>query len=539
MLKTKKVDDTIEDNDRKTSNGYEKIQEHFSTQISCVRFTKSSGFIAKHRCDIAACVRDYFADSSTVQESKLKMHETLRNLTDDCDKANDVLNTWRGGRYDYRDVTDRSPVASLFKQENFLSNKDESATEPTNMFASIQTHVNKAMEELDKAITKRDRRFACEVIPVGSAYEGTKIGCCDEFDFNFVITTLSSICKVCYSPESPPGFVLLKASTTVHDENLEDLFDQNGNLNTRMTKFKFETLAKQVLSSATFSDLTDLEFIDSLPLEEFGLTHRNVATKLNTRVELTFTKPVNKCHVLHKISIDLVPALHIKDWWPEYARRKELCRADDCLIVFTQPQSKYPWIGWTEPHGFVSFARADSRMLHESHPVVKAAYMVVKRMSSHFCQHKFFPSHVIKTALLWCLDEEDLMKYRSTDYSDEVEGDELLYLVQNILRRLLCFAAQDYVPSYFLPKCHQPVWLKERYLKQYHMRLYQHGLSYKDLFSLSEQQSHDEVLISIKTMFTFCHLMYWSLLSDNDDLKFFVSCTINPLREISYDEPHE
>jgi len=69
--------------------------------------------------------------------------------------------------------------------------------------------------------------------------------------------------------------------------------------------------------------------------------------------------------------------------------------------------------------------------------------------------------------------------------------------LRTFLRRLLCFAAQDYVPCYFMPSCHQPVWLSERYLKQFHMRLYQHGLTYKDLFSLSEQQSHDEVLQSI------------------------------------------
>ena len=175
-------------------------------------------------------------------------------------------------------------------------------------------------------------------------------------------------------------------------------------------------------------------------------------------------------------------------------------------------------------------------MLRDCHPVAKAAYMVVKRMSKYFCQYKFFASHVIKMALFWCLDEDVLAQYRSSDCSDEVQGDELLSLVRNILRRLLCFAAQDYVPSYFLPKCRQPVWLCERYLKQYHMRLYQHGLTYKDLFSLSEQQSHDEVLISIKTMFTFSHLMYWSVLSENDDLKFFVPSTINPLSEISYDD---
>jgi len=175
-------------------------------------------------------------------------------------------------------------------------------------------------------------------------------------------------------------------------------------------------------------------------------------------------------------------------------------------------------------------------MLRECPPVVKAAYMVVKRMSEHFCHFKFFASHVIKMALFWCLDEEDLMKYRSADCSNEVRGDELLSLVRNILRRLLCFAAQDYVPSYFLPTCRQSVWEGERYLKQFHVRLYQHELTYKDLFSLSEEQSHDEVLLSIRTGFTFSHVMYWSVLSDNDDLKLFVPSTINPLREISYDD---
>ena len=139
------------------------------------------------------------------------------------------------------------------------------------------------------------------------------------------------------------------------------------------------------------------------------------------------------------------------------ARQRELCRPEECQIVFTQPQSKYPWIGWTEPHGFISFARAESRLLHDCHPAAKAAYMVVKRMSKYFSGSELFASHTIKMALLWCLDKKDLTKYRSSTCNDEVNGHELLWLVQNILRRLLCFAAQDYVPSYFLPTCHQPV----------------------------------------------------------------------------------
>jgi len=97
-----------------------------------------------------------------------------------------------------------------------------------------------------------------------------------------------------------------------------------------------------------------------------------------------------------------------------------------------------------------------------------------------------------------------------------------------ILHRLLCFAEQDYVPSYFFPKCHQPVWLDERYLKQFHIHLYQHGLtSYTDLFSSNEQQPRD----NINKLFICSHLMYWRVLSDDDELKLFVPSSINPLRE--------
>jgi len=66
------------------------------------------------------------------------------------------------------------------------------------------------------------------------------------------------------------------------------------------------------------------------------------------------------------------------------------------------------------------------------------------------------------------------------------------------------------------------------------MRIYQHGLTYKDLFSLNENQSQDEVLQNISSTVIFSHVMYWTVLSDTDELEFFVPSTINPLREIKY-----
>ena len=83
-----------------------------------------------------------------------------------------------------------------------------------------------------------------------------------------------------------------------------------------------------------------------------------------------------------------------------------------------------------------------------------------------------------------------------------------------------------------MPKCREPVWLKERYLKQFHMRLYQHGiLTYADLFSLEEQRCGDYWLEYIKSLFICSHLMYWSVMSDDEELKLFVPSSINPLME--------
>ena len=305
----------------------------------------------------------------------------------------------------------------------------------------------------------------------------------------------------------------------------QDLFNSNGILNTRIVKFKFETLAKQVLS-INFCEITGIEFIDQA---NTFLLPGIVSKKLHTCIRLAFTTPLNGYHVPHPVTVDIVPALQINDWWPDDARRKDLCQTGECLIVFTQPQNKYPWIGWTEPHGFISFARAESRLLRECPPVVKAAYMVVKRMCKYCFAYKNFSSHVIKTALLWCLNQSGFIQCGSLNYQQAAEENELLGLVQKICQRLLCFAAQDYVPSFFIPKCRQPVWLNEKYLKQWQIYLYKHGLSYRDIFSLNEQHSYDPLLQDMKYTFTFSHVMYWSVLSDADELKLFLPSTVNPL----------
>ena len=376
LLETEKgADNTIQDNFGMTADKYERLHCDYIKKICYLKLMDTSVFVHSNFRSIARCMQQCFSDRSHCLEgSKAELLTIICGLRA-CNNISCMLNTYHGCGFDYSDVVCRQTAAlkrNRRKRVKLQTNHNEGELQQQNMFSAIHSQVKYAMHHLAKEISAKDKRFACEVVPVGSAHEGTKIGCCDEFDFNFVLTYLSTKCKVYYSPESPPGFVLLKASTPEFDE---DLFNNNEILNTRILAFKFQTLAKQILSSLSFSEATGFECFESDPTLSLYLDE--TTTKVNIQIELQCTKPVNECHVPHTISVDVVPALCIDDWWPDDTHREDMCQTGDCLIVFTQPQDKYPWIGWTDPHGFISFAQAESRLMRDCPRVIKAAVMVV------------------------------------------------------------------------------------------------------------------------------------------------------------------
>jgi len=387
LLKAKKADNKVQDNFENTASEYKGIYNDYKAKICLLRLVNTSSFVLRNFHLISLCIQQHFSHSHlNVKSCKAELRKIICDLQAD-NATSYVLNMHEGCRLDYSDVCRKKAALKqrFDKRVKLSDNVHESAKQTPTMFEAIQSQVAEVVQHLAEEISVKDTRFACEAILVGSAREGIKIGCCDEFDYNFVLTDLSRRCTVCYSPESPPGFVLLKASVPDYDE---DLFDRNGILNTRIVKFKFETLVKQILSSLSFCEATGFEFID--PVHDFSVSPGTTSTKVNTQIKLEFTKPVNGYHVPHSVSVDVVPALRINGWWPDDMRREDLCQADECLIVFTQPQVKYPWIGWTQPHGFITFAQAESRLLRDCPLVVKAACMVVKRMSQYFCQYALF-----------------------------------------------------------------------------------------------------------------------------------------------------
>ena len=117
----------------------------------------------------------------TFSTRHLNSHSTHRNKIRDSR----IMEHWQTLEYAYRDVTSQE----------------------------LHNQLMAFMQRLADAIGARDPLFECRVVPVGSAYEGTKVGRPDEFDVNFELTQFSSLYEVVTSPACPPGFVHLRRHT--------------------------------------------------------------------------------------------------------------------------------------------------------------------------------------------------------------------------------------------------------------------------------------------------------------------------------------
>ena len=190
LLQTKKADETIRDKFGMTASEYVSARHVFNMKLSFLRLTKTSNIIARNARRIPVCVAQYFGEScNDLAPFPEELGNVIRDLRG-CDDTN-VRNIYCECRFDYDDDMCK-------KSQSTAESAEENAGEASIMFQTIHNRMKEAMHVLAKEVSAQDSRFICEVFPVGSAREGTKIGCCDEFDYNFVLTNLSRICKVGY-----------------------------------------------------------------------------------------------------------------------------------------------------------------------------------------------------------------------------------------------------------------------------------------------------------------------------------------------------
>ena len=530
-LKTRRsADDTIRDSFSMTCEDYVNyLQTYYYMSCESVSMLKiwemMSDNYYKHVYDQFLPRRQVYTGRMTCDRL---VHELEQQLSRSCNSVISVWNIWKQSHFDYTRPMVRKSVISAENETQ------QPSIQSKNISSLIGDHIWKAMLYLADELAKLDGRLKCDVVPVGSSVDGTKSHFCDEFDYMFVLTELGNNCQVVSSQENPPGFVQLKAADGKTLD--EDCVTDDGTVDTRAIRFIFEQTVLQILSTSEFQSETHLEYFRSnkgrglSPLVANDAYFEHPLSRNSTNVILRFPFPVSDCHIAHAISVDIVPAIRVNNWWPEDAN-PDIDKASGCHFVFSQPQKLYPRPCWTKPHALISFAVAECDIIRQSPSVVKAAYVVVKCMTKMVRNRRYFSSYVIKTAVLHCMAEEDLS---SRANGEEVDEEELKRWVRIILRRLLHFVEQDFVPSFFMPQCHLRVWKFEHYTTYSYDLLRRYDLRYEDFFSpkfakfVNSGSYNGSPLQHVMEALVWSHIMYWSVLPESEEIKSLFSSISGP-----------
>lgn len=482
----------------------------------------------RHASKIWEMFREIYPGKEITLVSPEFVKENLSCLSENSSLCN-AIRSIRG----QKDVS--SYISSILDatQYRYVSSDGRSVTKET--YSYITAVVDKAMRRLADKISKIEGRLACSVLAVGSAFERTKVGLCDEFDYMFVLTEFSKEVRAKASPELPNEFVQLEPRD-IDSGVWNRLLTADGLVNTQAVRLLFETVVEQILADCWFQTQNDLEVLN--PVGYFDHINEHISKKSNMKIDLRLSKPVNGVHVIHDISVDIVPAICVVSL-PDGVRQsvEECLREAKCHLVLVQPSWVYPWMPWSQTSAMVSFTRAESLLIRHGPPVVRDAYMVVKHMAKYFSNDVWLTSHVIKTAVLLIMEEEGLIAKPSatpiaidknhvhSERKSVIEDDgceEMVRWVRKVTSRLLCFAAQDMVPSFSIRSCPLAVWHNfEPYPKFSHTCLHRHRLSYVDLLSdtfcrdVESGRVRDFQLVNIQRAFVCTHLMHWSVLADD------------------------
>ena len=277
-------------------------------------------------------------------------------------------------------------------------------------YPAVQAAVLDFMKRLVATIGEEDHRFEGILHQVGSSFEGTRVGEGNEYDFNVELVNLSSMCDVATLAECPDGFVHLVKKTEVNAEDggYDQFFDENGTLLTTAVCFWFHSTWLKVVSWQTFWDTEPLFEIANLP----DVYEPSPETcKLMKNIILQFNRPVNGKLLHYGVSIDIVPVVRVDGWWPQNAVPASGDIQHDsngCNFVFDRPRRQHGATHSMKPYARISFTRAESRLIRDSPPVVRAAFMVAKQIIYHHQPVQLvkpISSHTLKMATLWSLED--------------------------------------------------------------------------------------------------------------------------------------
>ena len=239
-------------------------------------------------------------------------------------------------------------------------------------------HVKEAVFDLVNKlmcyVTKLDARFKGSLFPTGSSTEGTRVREPDEFDFLYYLEVFGEECDIVeiyyYLIE---GFVQLKANDT--NSSCAQYFDGNGRLDGERVRYRMMKLLEVAVNQRQMWESNELFFIT--------FTDDSLKPVLNLEV-----KYIGSFFKALEISIDIVPAIYKKPWWPStvvpdtFKLMTSTIRDAGCAILLQSPGIEFPTIDNNENFMRISSAPAEIALFKLLPAYVKKSYALIKVLLS-------------------------------------------------------------------------------------------------------------------------------------------------------------
>lgn len=189
---------------------------------------------------------------------------------------------------------------------------------------AVVSAVNTLVESLCVKIAAYDSRFEMSVFPTGSNAEGTKVGRPDEFDFVLCLDKLNDKTEILMTEEcQETGYACLRFTETPLSEEYLPFSDVDGYFLALPFLQLFFRYARRAVNETEM------------------WTTGNLYYNFEDKMEVLQGKPVFNFSVYWmgpifkqlKISIDLVPAVYKRGWWPPNVDVKEVPLMSDSIFA--------------------------------------------------------------------------------------------------------------------------------------------------------------------------------------------------------------
>jgi hypothetical protein len=199
-----------------------------------------------------------------------------------------------------------------------LARPSEEHAQDIDVITAVRHHI----EKICQYVNEYDSRFQMTIFPTGSTVEGTKVGRPDEFDFVLCLQRLSRYCVIQSTEPYHPGYALLKFKNKPVPEGFLSFSDSEGYF--------------QALPFLNYLFKYIKRALNERKLWEKG----NLYYRYEDNLHVISEKPVFNFQMYwigskHKqiaLSIDLVPGVYKRGWWPKKACPETMKLVSDRVI---------------------------------------------------------------------------------------------------------------------------------------------------------------------------------------------------------------